>query len=324
MVSAIVVNYNGKRWLPKLLSALQNQTYPEVEIIVVDSGSVDESVNFVRDHWPEVKLIPASNRGYGAACNDGARQARGEYVFFLNEDMYVDPEFVEELVASYLAIKKQDPKIGALACSQYHWDRTPRPPIRPGKVDIFSYPGPVKPPGRRGGFIPGSPFFIPRALFLESGGFCPHIFLYNDDTDLSWRLVLMGYRQYAAPQVIIYHYDAASMPGMPPKKIYYYVYSTLICIFNNYSAPWLPVFLVLNLFYTMLAILPGLLIFTNDRSAYTRAVVRGIYDFTKKVPAMLEWRRQVQRRRVISDRQFLTHYVRIVPSLLASRAYRRL
>lgn len=324
LVSAIVVNYNGQRFLEKLFSSIQNQTYPHVEILCVDSGSTDTSVGFVRTRFPHIKLILSTNKGYGAGCNVGVKEALGQYVFFLNEDMYMDPEFIQQLVSNYQTIHQQDPTIGALACSHYHYEKKPRPSVLPGNLDIFSYPGPIKPPTNRGGFIPGSPFFMPRALFVQSGGFCPHIFLYNDDTDLSWRLLLMGHRQYSAPDVHIYHYDGASMPGFPPKKIYYFVYSTFICIFNNYSAPLIPVFFLLNLLYTVGAILPGLLIFSSNKLVYASAVGRAIYDFFRRVPVMFEFRRHVQSLRKISDWQFMANYLQLTPSLIATKSYKRL
>lgn len=324
LISIIVVNYNGERFLEKSFSSLRRQTHQPCEVIFVDSGSQDNSVAFTRTHFPEVQVIASSNRGFGAACNLGAHHASGKYVLFLNEDIHVPPTYVEELFNAYTAIHQRDKHIGALTSSHDAYDGSRKPDIRPGKIDPFGYPEPIRGSDEYAAFIPGCPFFMPRELFIKSGGFCEHIFLYNDDTDLSWRLALMGYHQYSAPHVRLYHWDAASMPGFPPQKIYYFVYSTLVCIFNNYSIVSLPFFLGLNLLYTIFAIQLGLLIFSKGNFEYSRAIFRGIADFFRKAPLMIPFRRRVQQMRVINDVEFISQYMHFRPSLLAARSHRKL
>lgn len=324
LISAIVVNHNGERFLEKSLSSLVQQTYQPCEVLCVDSGSTDNSVAYVRGRFPTVRLIQSSNRGFGAACNLGVGHARGEYVFFLNEDMHVPPTFVADLYQAYRECHARDPMIGALGCSQSRYDGQIAFTVWPGKLDPFGYPGPVRPPQERGGFIPGCPFFIRRALFVKSGGFCEHLFLYGDDTDLSWRLILMGYHQYSAPDIHLRHFDAASVPGFPPRKIYFFVYSTLVGIYNNYSALLMPWFIGLSAAYTLVVILPGLLILTRDKLAYGGAVLRALADFMRSVARLQTCRRRAQQQRVMSDVAFLRAYVQLTPSLWATRAYRRL
>gem|GEM_PF-1680846 len=324
LVSIIVVNYNGERFLEKAFTSLRQQTYQPCEVIFVDSGSKDNSVAFTRTHFPEVQVIASSNRGFGAACNLGAHHAKGSYILFLNEDIHVPPTYVEELFNAYGAIHQRDKRIGALTSSHDTYDGTRKPDIRPGKIDPFGYPAPVRGSEEYAALIPGCPFFMSRQLFLKSGGFCENIFLYNEDTDLSWRLALMGYHQYSAPHVRLYHWDAASLPGFPPQKIYYFVYSTLVCIFNNYSIVFLSFFLILNLLYTVFAIQLGLLIFSKGNIEYSRAIFSGIFDFFRKASGMIPFRRRVQQMRVISDIEFISRYMHFRPSLLVARSYRKL
>lgn len=324
LISVIVVNYNGRRFLEKAITSLKHQTYQSLEIILVDSGSADDSVSYARQNFPNVHIIPSTNRGFGAACNLGVRQAHGHYVFFLNEDMHVPSTFVSGLFTRYQQLKARDPQIGALACSQNRYEGGPAFTVWPGKLDPFGYPGPVRPPHERGGFIPGCPFFIDRALFLKSGGFCEHLFLYGDDTDLSWRLLLMGYHHYSAPDIHLYHFDAASLPGFPPRKIYFFVYATLVGIYNNYSAPVMPFFLGLSAGYALVVIVPGLLIFTSAKMAYGKTVLRALADFVRSMPRLATCRHRTQQQRILSDVAFIRTYVQLAPSLLATRSYRRL
>jgi hypothetical protein len=324
LVSAVVVNHNGLRFLEKLFVSLEGQTYQMIEVVCVDSGSTDESVVFMRNRFPLVKVIASTNRGFGAACNVGARQASGKYIFFLNEDMHLPSTFVAEMLAEYQRYQMQDTQIGALACSHYGYDGSAGPDIYPGKIDLFGYPGPVHPPELQGTFIPGCPFFIRRKIFLASGGFCEHLFLYGDDTDLSWRLGLLGYHNYSVPGVYFCHYNGASIPGFPPRKIYYFIFATLVAIYNNYSWWVMPLALILSCLYALLVILPGLVIVTRGQVAYAGAVIQALWDFFVAVPRLATCRRRIQWQRVVSDREFFRSSVQLRPSFLATRAYRRL
>ena len=102
-VSIIIPNYNGRRFLATCLDALQRQTYPRerMEIILVDDASTDDSVAFVRQHYPDVRVLCLSrNSGLAAACNRGAAIARGDTLALLNNDTEVEPPWVAALVAA--------------------------------------------------------------------------------------------------------------------------------------------------------------------------------------------------------------------------------
>ena len=99
LVSVVVLNYNGKIYLERCLSSLLNQTYPYVEIILVDNASSDDSVNFVRTRFPAVKIIEnEENLGFAAGNNVGIRIAQGKYIVTLNNDTEAHPEWLEHLV----------------------------------------------------------------------------------------------------------------------------------------------------------------------------------------------------------------------------------
>src|SRR5512132_1454673 len=99
--SVVVANWNGRSDLEGCLAALRAQTYQDFEVIVVDNGSTDGSLELLEAEFTEVRVIPlGENLGFAAANNIGIREARGEYVALLNNDTEVDRRWLAELVAS--------------------------------------------------------------------------------------------------------------------------------------------------------------------------------------------------------------------------------
>ncbi len=324
VISIVVVNYNGKRFLEKLFTSIRHQTYSSLEVICVDSASKDDSVSFIKKEFPEVWLIEAENKGFGSACNRGAQYATGDFVVFLNEDMYIPPDFVERLYVTYQSIQASDPAIGALGCNLNEYNGEPNYDIFPGKIDCVGFPAKNRKKSKKGALIPGCPFFISRKLFLESGGFCEFIFLYCDDMDLSWRLTLMGRHQYTAPEICLYHYGGGSIAGFPPRKIGYLIFGTSVALFNNYSTPFLFLFLPLNLLFIILIVAPALFVFTRGNIRYMYAALRSVVAFVRIIPELRVFRKKVQQLRRVSDRAFLREHGTWLPALLTSKGYKRL
>src|SRR3989454_10928329 len=101
LVSIIILNYNGREHLGACLSSLQNLEFPkqQSEIIVVDNGSTDGSLGFVKARFPSVVLVQnETNLGFSKAANIGAERAKGEYVAFLNNDMRVEKNWLSLLL----------------------------------------------------------------------------------------------------------------------------------------------------------------------------------------------------------------------------------
>ena len=99
LVSIIIVNWNGLKWLKLCLPSLAKQRYQPIEIILVDNASTDESTAWTRKHYPKVKIIRnGENLGFAEANNVGYRKAKGEYILLLNNDTIVKPDSLVELV----------------------------------------------------------------------------------------------------------------------------------------------------------------------------------------------------------------------------------
>src|SRR3989337_3731980 len=99
MVSIIIIKWNGLRFLEKSIASLFAQTYRNFEIIIVDNGSTDGSVKFIKDNYRHVLLLEnKSNLGFAVANNQGIRVAKGRYIVFLNNDTEADKDWLRNLV----------------------------------------------------------------------------------------------------------------------------------------------------------------------------------------------------------------------------------
>lgn len=184
LVSVIVVNYNGRRYLKGCFDSLLQGTFTDFELIFVDNGSMDSSVEFVRDTYPDAAVVDnRENLGLAVASNLGARRATGKYLFFFNNDTVAGPSMLQRLVDAAQA----DPSAGVLGCTTYTYDGGEL--INSGVAcDIFGYPF-----GRGEALYVDAAIFMRKAVFEEIGGFDPEMFLYGEDRDICWRALLYGY-----------------------------------------------------------------------------------------------------------------------------------
>ncbi|QBQ53546.1 glycosyltransferase [Nitrosococcus wardiae] len=134
-VSIIIVNYNGRHHLQDLLISLQEQSYQDFEIILVDNGSSDGSIGYVRDHFPTVKIVAlAENTGFAEGNNIGAEVSNGRYFCLVNNDMEADRDWLKGLVACI----EQSPEIGAVGPKILFWKKFARIELKASaNVDVW-------------------------------------------------------------------------------------------------------------------------------------------------------------------------------------------
>jgi len=197
LVSVIVTNYNGKKYLDACLNSLLKQTYPNIEIIFSDDASSDGSVDFVRDHFPQIKLVANDrNSGLSITSNNGVQVTQGEYLFFLNNDTIAFPDLVTNLVA---AIERDTNAAVAYpvplpydSSQDVEWNKSRKQAFAACGVDIYGYP--CRALHKEKIFYPDAGIFIKREVFDQVGGFDPDFFLYGEDIDICWRIHLLRYK----------------------------------------------------------------------------------------------------------------------------------
>ncbi len=210
LVSVIVLNYNGAHLLPYSLGTLTKQDWHPLEIVVVDNGSLDDSADVVAGF--SVRWLPlGANLGFSRANNRAAADAKGEVLFFVNNDMRFRPDCVRRLVE----VLQADPTLFAVDPTQYDWDGTrvihgrtrfitgtfSNTVVPPFAVD-YTAPAdrPVEVPWGCAGSL-----LVRRDRFEALGGFDPRFFIDFEDTDLCWRAWRRGWRTVYVPQAVLYH-----------------------------------------------------------------------------------------------------------------------
>lgn len=211
LVSVVAVNYNCKNWLDRFFRSLRAQTiFDRVEVIIVDNTSSDGSAEICEREmasWPNgVFLQTGGNYGFGGGSNRGAKIARGKYLYFLNPDVWLEPDCLEELAGRAEETKS---KIACALLLDYDSGNVQGEGM-PG-FDIF---GCMTPPRVRERivhpFAVCAFFFMERGLFEKLGGFDGEFFLYGEETDLSWRGWISGEPISLIRSARIHHQGASS------------------------------------------------------------------------------------------------------------------
>lgn len=209
-VSVIIPNLNGCALLPGCIASLEKQTLVNFEIILVDNGSTDDSVRYIKSNYPRVRLIELqSNVGFAAACNLGMRAAKGEHIAVLNNDTEVSPQWLESL----LNAAAENEEIGMVA-SKIFLDLETRTLDSAG---MLFYPDGIGRQRGRGetdeGQFDQSDILFPsacaalysRKMLNDVGMFDEDFFAYCEDTDLGLRARLAGWKAVFAPQALVLH-----------------------------------------------------------------------------------------------------------------------
>ncbi len=225
-VTVLIPNYNGKKWLEKCLPTVEKSTYPNVEILVVNNGSTDDSAEFLEKNYPKVRVVEIKkNRGYAGANNLGVKKASGKYILFLNNDTQVTSNFLELLVAKI----EKDKTIGAVQPQIRHM-------IRREVIDsigsFFTFTGFLY---HYGYFQPheqkkyqkelsvysvkGACFLMQKKDYIDLGGIDESFVTYVEESDLCHRILLSGKKIIYVPQSVVYHFGGGDMSIMTKSEV---------------------------------------------------------------------------------------------------------
>jgi GT2 family glycosyltransferase len=309
-VSVVVVNWNGKDLLEECLASLEQQTHGPTEIIVVDNNSTDDSIPWLEEAHPRVRIVELTeNRGFTGGCNAGIAAAAGSFIALLNTDAVADPRWIESL----LAVVRGRPDVGMVA-SKMVLLRTPTIVDSTGICldstgvawdrRVGESAETVEPREEIFGPCAGAALYR-RELFADVGGFDEDFFMYLEDVDLAWRARLAGWRCVYEPAALVYHLHSASAVPNSPFQLFHLARNRVWTIVKNYSTPdlywYLPAIVLFDVGSSLAALFrprPGV----TTRTAQF-ATVRGKLAALRQLPVYLSKRRQVQgHRRVPSWR----------------------
>jgi GT2 family glycosyltransferase len=277
-VSIIVLNWNGKRHLAACLDSLLALDYPKskLQIILCDNGSTDGSADFVKERFPGVTLVPLDhNYGFAEGNNRAAESAVGDWIGFLNNDMWVEPSWLENMLAPSL----EQPELACVSSRIMNWDGSAVDFVGGGvnfqghgfQVD-HGMPESTHDRPRRLLFACGGAMLVRREIFLEVGGFDPDFFAFFEDVDLGWRLNLLGHDVWYTPLATAYHRHHGTASRIEPHQLrVLYERNALFMIYKCFDDE------------NLAAALPAALLLMNERALDLTGLHRGTFDFPGQV-----------------------------------------
>ena len=289
----MILNWNGRNYLEKFLPSLLATAYENIEFIVSDNGSTDESVSFLQNNFPQVRLIRLDkNYGFAKGYNLALEKIQSDYYAIINTDIEVGPGWLSPIVN----LLEQD-KLNA-ACQPKLLSYNNKNLFEYGGgaggwLDSFGYPFAR---GRifdiceadkgqynsteRVFWVTGAAMVIRSAVFHEMNGFDNYFFAHQEEIDLCWRMQLAGYRLFACPSSVVYHVGGGTLPRGNSLKTYLNFRNNQIMLYKNlpWSEKWWKIPFRISL--DTISAWKGLL--TGD-GGYFLAILRAHFSFWKWV-----------------------------------------
>lgn len=310
-VSVTIPNLNGKEHLKDCLPSLLAQTYKNIEIIVVDNGSTDGSVAFVRENFPQMRLIEnAINLGFAKPCNQGAQIANGKYLFFLNNDATLEEGCLKELV-SFMEKRREVALVGPAVFKENKKDLESAG-LFPTLSGFFCHLTKLltREPFEVFG-ITGVAMLVRRSVFKKVGGFDRDFFLYSEDADLCTRVEISGGKIYVLPSAKVIHLRGQTSQRLDKSFVVYHAAKNrILLLLKSFSFPLLAIILPIHCWFLLLGSLFFLL---SGKVGEAWAMVRGILWNIRKLPMILKKREKVQLLRTVPDRLLFKRYFKILP-----------
>jgi GT2 family glycosyltransferase len=310
-VVILIVNYNSGAMLRRCLDALERQTRREFDVVMVDNGSSDGSVEGIEGRYANLTLVRAQrNLGFAAGNNLGLAHApRARWVVLLNPDAFPEPDWLERLTAA----AQRYPQFAFFGCRMMAAET---PELLDGIGDVFHVSGLHWREGHRRSlraedlrpreiFAPCAAAAMYRRDALEQvGGFDEDYFCYAEDMDLGFRLRLAGHRALYVPDAAVLHVGSGTT-GWRSDFSVYHGQRNLVWTYAK-DMPGALVYLYLPWHLAMNLAALGVLALRGQGWLALRAKI----DALKGLPKMLKKRRSIQAGRCASARQLLAHMAR--------------
>lgn len=314
-VSVIVLNWNGKRYLKDCFESLSNQTYSNVEVILVDNGSEDDSVKFVRRNFPQIKIVEnKKNLGFAKGNNRGIRLAKGKYILILNNDTKVDKNCLQRLIE----IIERDNKIGMSAPKILSFDNPQL--IDSVGLNIY-FDGMARGRGRmeidKGQYNRVEEILLPsgcaalyrKKMLDEIDLFDEDFFAYCEDTDLGLRGRLAGWKAVSVPSAIIYHHYSGATGKYSDFKAFFAERNHFWVALKNFPLTLLfllPFYTALRYFFLIYGILihqgPGGK-FQSSKFKLFSLLIKAHISTLRGIPRILRRRNLIQKNKKLTNKE---------------------
>ncbi|MCR4664334.1 MAG: glycosyltransferase family 2 protein [Paludibacteraceae bacterium] len=294
--SVVILNWNGaemmRRYMP---SVVQHTDGEDIEVVVADNGSTDESLRVLREEFPSVRIIVLDrNYGFAEGYNRAIAQIKSKYTVLLNSDVEVTAGWLTPLLSymdSHQEVAACQPKI----LSWTSKERGDKPVLfehagaAGGMMDALGYPfcrgrvlGKVESDhGQYDSIVPvfwtsGAAMVVRTAVYQETGGLDAGFFAHMEEIDLCWRMQCRGYRLVCVPQSVVYHLGGGSLNYESPRKTYLNFRNNMLMLYKNLPAVRLFIVFFCRFILDYAAALQYLL---KGLGGHARSVVKARGDF---------------------------------------------
>jgi GT2 family glycosyltransferase len=234
LVSIIIVNYNGRNLLENCFKSLEKVIYSNFEIILVDNNSDDDSIQYIKENYPETMVIKLDeNYGFAKPNNIGSEKAKGQYLLFLNNDTIVTPNFIDELVNAI----EDDPQIGI--CQSLLLKSNDEVDSSGDFVDDIGIAFSSHEKSSKIREIlsaKGASMIMRKSLFVKLGGFDEKFFVSFEDVDLGWRSWIIGCKVVLIPRSVVYHLGGQTAKEMKKEIAFHGFKNQLAMKFTNFES----------------------------------------------------------------------------------------
>jgi GT2 family glycosyltransferase len=252
-VAVVILNWNGEKFLKDFLSPLVERTPSWAEIVVADNASSDNSVAFVKENFPQVRIIlNEKNDGFSKGYNIALQQIEAEYYCLLNSDVEVSPNWLEPII-DFLDKNTEVAVCQPKLLSFHEKEMFEYAGAAGGFIDKYGYPfcrGRIfntleKDTGQYDTSVDifwatGACMFVRAAIYHELGGLDDDFFAHMEEIDFCWRVKNAGFKVMCCPDSVVYHVGGGTLPKKSSRKTFLNFRNNIILLYKNLPKRRLP------------------------------------------------------------------------------------
>ena len=244
-IAVVILNWNGQKWLEKFLPTVIEKS-SMANIYIADNASTDDSISFIEDNFPGVKIIQNQlNEGYAKGYNDALKGLKEKYFVLLNSDIEVTDNWIEPIIN----LMKENTNISACQPKILNYndkDSFEYAGASGGYIDILGYPftrgrifDEIEADNNQYNDVKeifwasGACLFVRAEHFNEVNGFDNDFFAHQEEIDLCWRLKIKGYQVMVCPDSVVYHVGGGTLDDSSPFKTYLNFRNNLFMLTKN-------------------------------------------------------------------------------------------
>jgi GT2 family glycosyltransferase len=297
-IAVVILNWNGKKLLEQFLPSIIKHSHPNATIYVADNASTDDSLSYIKTHFPNVKtIINSTNDGYAKGYNDALKDLTEDILCLLNNDIEVSPNWLVPILDTFKSENTVivQPKILDFN-NKTHFEYAG---AAGGFIDKYGYPfcrgrifNTIEADQNQYNnaeifWASGACLFIKNEVFKKLNGFDESFFAHMEEIDLCWRAKNLGYTIQYNNQSTVYHVGGATLSNTNPKKTYLNFRNSLSMLVKNAKGN-IAILVFIRLILDGIA---GVKYFLSLQPKHTYAIIRAHFAFYGRLPKLIKQRK---------------------------------